>query len=537
MSHVATAPHECEGNLIYTEQGLSPYWTLAKLLTKGFDGYSGELETEIDGETWTVELAYQQSGIAPRLQDDIDSERLYEFRINTNGRDARKASFLIQPRFTDMRHYESGDSISTPFDHIEADEGVNVRFSGSNLEPDVYRTLLPQFLQELAMAGDVYVNPEYFTGSVHEMSNITTYERYVRIHRSKSPKVVGQTGIMHRLFNLCADERGSQIEYRVDNQDIVGYNHRVLLPKQDAKRLFSNHQYGKQIKHYHPKHVRGEDSGDPLYHPKLGVLLKKSLTGHSFAWSDCDAIRREIDETLINVLYWSDVQVQPDSTTYIPDDHFDAQEAKRSVRLASDPTPEMEARQEALLVTHLRDLTESDTEVLETLVADGGVQRTAELEEKTGRGLSTIYRALDRLDGILQNDNGRVSFISKKIQQEIAGIVEQTESQLESAADRVANLFDIETQHAGNSAWQRWCAKYGAKIVDETLRGEPVLRIGTALSKLKSASIPYLPDVLEEALDAWRVDGQDVGELRSGVLQWKDTTGDYQTTKVSVALD
>ncbi|MFP8888322.1 hypothetical protein ACLI4U_00935 [Natrialbaceae archaeon A-CW2] len=81
MSHVATAPHECEGNLIFTENGLSPYWIVGKLLTSGFGGYSGEIETEIDGEEWTLTLTYQKSGIAPRLEDSIGGDRLYEFRI------------------------------------------------------------------------------------------------------------------------------------------------------------------------------------------------------------------------------------------------------------------------------------------------------------------------------------------------------------------------------------------------------------------------------------------------------------------------
>ena len=50
MTHVETAPHECEGNLIFTEHGLSPYWIIGKVLTTGFDGYSGDIETEIDAD-------------------------------------------------------------------------------------------------------------------------------------------------------------------------------------------------------------------------------------------------------------------------------------------------------------------------------------------------------------------------------------------------------------------------------------------------------------------------------------------------------
>lgn len=173
-----------------------------------------------------------------------------------------------------MRHYETGKQISTPFDHINQSEGVNVHFSGSNMEPSEYSNLLPQFLETLAKAGGTHLNPDYFRGRIHEMSNITTYERYVRVHRSKSEKIVGQTGVLHRLLHLCAAERGSKFEYRVDNEEIVGKNHRAILRRQDAKRIISGHRFGKQIKHYHPKYVRSNDEEDPLYHPKIGVLLK-----------------------------------------------------------------------------------------------------------------------------------------------------------------------------------------------------------------------------------------------------------------------
>ncbi len=536
VSHVATAPHECEGNLIFTENGLSPYWIVGKLLTSGFGGYSGEIETEIDGEKWTLTLTYQKSGIAPRLEDSVGGDRLYEFRIGARGHGERKANFLIQPRFVDMRHYETGETVSTPFDHIPEDEGVNVRFSGSNLEPDEFLALLPQFVQVLALEGEIYVNPDYFTGPVHKMSNITTYERYVRLNRNWSQKLVGRGGAMQRLLLLCATEKDSKVEYRVDNEDVVGCNHRVVLPKEDARRLISGHRYGKQIKHYHPKHVRTKDESDPLYHPKVGTLLKKSLTGHAFAWSDRKQLRREIDETLINLLYWSDVPVQADQTTYVPDTHFDVQETEEAVPLAADPTPEMEANQEALLVTVLRDLSESDVEVLERLVTDGGQQHPQELANKTERGISTIYRALERLQGIVQNDGASVSFASKKYEQEIAAIVESTEHQIENAADRAAKILNLETRQAASSAWQKWCQKYAAKITEVTDDSRPTVRIETVLSRLKSSSNPHVQEVLREAVDAWRRDGRDPGELLEATVKWRAGPDTWEVGKVNPTL-
>jgi len=534
---VSTAPHELEGNLIYCENGLSPYWILGTVLTQGFDGH-GEIEAEIDGEQWNISLTYQQGGVAPRESDTVGGDRLYEIRIGANGHGQRKANFLIQSRFENMRHYETNEHISTPFDHIDESEGVNVRFSGSNIEPDQYTGLLSQFVQALAEECGIGVNRRYFSSRVHEMSNITTYERYLRIHRRWSQKLVGRTGSIQRLMQLYAEEMGSEFELKVNNNDALGYNTRAVLKKQDAQQLLPGHRYGKQIKHYHPKHVRTKDNGDSLYHPKVGVLLKKSLTGHSFNWADRNQIRQEIDETLINVLYWGDVPVRPDPTTFVADDHFEVRTSERDVSLFDDPTPEMEATQEALLVTTLRDLTDSDMQVLESLVTDGGQQHPRQLANNTDRGISTIYRALNRLNGIVANDKATVSFISQKIAQEVSGIVERTELQIDNAADRVAKLLNIETRGAASSAWNNFCNKYGAKIVGEVDDVDAqTLRIDTLLSKLKSMPEPLLSDVLHEALTAWQSSGRDVLDLRKFRLQWRNASGEWCHGRVTPNLN
>ncbi len=539
VSHIATAPHECEGNLIFTEHGLSPYWVVSKLLFDGFDGYSGEIETALAGSTWTVNLKYQKGGIAPRPDDPVDVDRLYEFRIGLyeEGESQRKANYLIQPRFTGMKHYETGDRISSPFDHASNAEGVNIHFSGSNFEPKEYYQLLPQVLSVLANEGGMRVNSDYFATQPHEMSNITTFERYVRLRRSMSPKVVGQSGIMQRYLHLCATEEGSRFEYKVDNEEIVGKNHRAVLPKQDAKRLISGHQYGKQVKHYHPKHVRKKDETDPLFHPKIGVLVKKSLNnGNAIKWAQKEELRREIEEALINTLYWADVPTRADPTTFVPDHHFAVKPAQSPVSFEQDPTPEMEAQQEALLVTQMRDLCDSDVAVLETLVTDGGKQHPEGIAETTEYGVSTIYRALDRLDGLIRNENATVTFATKKIEQEIAAIVEKTEHHIENAAGRVASLLGMEARQASSSAWQQWCNKYAAKVSRDDETGELTLRIDTMLSRLKSTSCPRLDDVLHEAIKAWRRVGRDPLELRGANLEWRSSGGSWNSGIVGASV-
>jgi len=43
VTHVATAPYECQGNLIFCDHGLIPCWAIGHLLTQGYDGH-GEVE-------------------------------------------------------------------------------------------------------------------------------------------------------------------------------------------------------------------------------------------------------------------------------------------------------------------------------------------------------------------------------------------------------------------------------------------------------------------------------------------------------------
>jgi len=140
--------HEGNCNLYYypdrhdRHDGLDPYWALAGIL---FGDAEGHVNTtvEIDGEVWAVDLAYSDSGIAPRPQDDVE-ERLVEFELHIEGRDERKCHFNISPRFPDMKHYETGEAIDTAFDHVSADEGVDVQCQPANIHVDD----LPQLLEE-----------------------------------------------------------------------------------------------------------------------------------------------------------------------------------------------------------------------------------------------------------------------------------------------------------------------------------------------------------------------------------------------------
>ena len=538
VSQIRTAPHECKGYLTLAEYGLDPYWALTRLLIEDYDGH-GEIDVEINGETWEVEFAYQKSGFAPRETDPINAERLYEPRILAYGNGERKATYNLSPRFEDMRHYETGERLPQPFNSIDPDEGLSVHFQGSNLEPQRYKDLLPVFVDALAEEAGTRMREGYFGQPAHPMSTIYEYERYVRLTRSMNQKLIGQGGVMQKLMLLLAEKEGTQATYDIDNEDVVGKLHKLLLERVDVQEMLPGHRRGRQLKSYLTENPDYFDSEDDLYHPKVGVLLKKSLNnGNAFDWHKRDELCERIDETIVNALAWSGIPTQAGGTTFVSDDHFQATAAEEPVAIYDDPTPQMEAEQQSVLITALQSMTDADSDIIESLVTDGGRVHPEELADRTGYGLSTIYRALQRLDGVLENAGASVRFTSRKIADEIQGIVESAEYQIENAAKRVEALLGMETRQAASGAFQAWLNRYAGEVEieergdDETLR----IRVDTILSTLKSRSAPHVQEVVRELLEAWDDDGRDVRQLRDAYLEYKTGPGDRDVAPLRTLL-
>lgn len=538
-AHVGPDIHEADADLIWARYGLSPYWALSKLIQVAGGGTSidVELETADGTEEWHVTLSSHKGGIAPRDDDDLDVDRLREFWINAYGRGERKISYHIAPRFPGMKHWESGDDITSPFDHgvdvpqsdETSHEGVNVTARASNLALDEYTALLPRFLQLLADQLEFDL-ADYFTDRPNPHSNITALEQYLRINRSIAQKLLRADGPFRSLFDLLADREGSKVVYSADNEEIVGYNHSLRFSDADAREMIPTHSYGKQLKYYHPREVGDRSPDDPLYHPKLGALFKSNWTGATVYWHERDEVAHELEETLLNVLSWSDVPVDPDPTTFVADDHFDVEASERDVGFYDDPTPEIELDQGVKLVHVLnKALTDSDEQLLQEVATDGG-QHYRESELPT----STLYECLDRLDGILESDDGVVRFVSEHIRQEVSALVERVDRVVDSAADAVAGLLDLdrETIRQEGGALQSWLAEYGAELVDR--EGTDVLDVGVELSKHKSRPMPQLKEVLAYLRKSWARTGRPQRNLDDVVLA-ATIDGEHQELPISIA--
>ncbi|WP_435317958.1 DNA-binding protein [Haloarchaeobius sp. TZWSO28] len=514
MSQVSTHAHELEGYLKYPHYGLGPYWLLARAIVGRFDGYA-EFQTEIDGETWEIQCNYSKTGIAPRSTDNVGGDALYSWDITCRGEGRRKFTPMFEPRFHDMRHRDSGEALGfgTRWWKRFGCEGVDVELKASNVDPDEVPKLMHGVVEAVAQKAGLSMDSTYFRDEPDPAhSRVTSYERYVRVRRSMASKLLA-SGTMMKAMHLLANREGSKAEYKANNEDVEGYMHRLWVGPDDARELIPKHRYGFQFKHYHPKHVHS-DPANPLYHPKVGVLINQQRNGgEPIVWGDLDDARREIEENLLNFLAWGDVPTQPDATTFIADDHFEPVARDDLVAMYDDPTPQIEAEQEHLLVTAIRDMTDADVDVLEQLVADGGGQHYSEVAEETGRGVSTIYRALQRLGSILENENGTISFASRKFYDELKAIIDSTEHQVRNAADRAAKILGMDARQASSSAFQLWLNKYGAEVEVADDGSASTIRIDTMLSQFKATNEPRIQDVLAKGRKAWHKSGYDVVDL------------------------
>lgn len=559
--HVATAPHEIHATLWYPGT-LAPYWALSgAMLGAPFEGsneFDVQLPTKPDGrlENWTFDVYYSQGKIDPLDRFGIENSRgMYEWRLVGRGEGERKASFHIRPRFAGMKHVDSGESIDTPWQGFwpELDdlddqdtEGVDVVAQGSNVEPDRYPYILHGIVDHvISQAGnhwnDSYLKPSQINGN---HSKISVYERYVRLTRTFAKKLTHKGSYFWRLMYHLAGEQGAEMEFRVDNSEIIGYNHRMLLTKSAARKL-PGQRFGKQLKVYQPQHVRKSEDGDPLYHPKFGALFKKGKNDESsiklntsgVAWKDREDLTRELEGTIINTLEHSGVPTD-NSIAFVPDDHFQATTTDDPVQLVEDVTPELEAEQEAIIVKTFRDLTDADLDILDQLAGDGGEAHYEDIADDTGRSVSTIYRAIERMNEIVESNNGYVRAKSQKLLDDLGEILSVTKQQQEATIKAASQLLDLDERVIGrlSASMKKWLAKYAAELEADD-DGRIRLKIESIMSRLRYGDHPHIGEVLTDGLTAWAATGNDAVEFRNGVVEYRTPGGSIEKGKIGAILN
>lgn len=561
---VASSPHEIKSRLYWSETGAAPYFTLGKFVreldggTRAGEPIVTETATGPNGEPERaqIDLNYHVGKIAPRLKDSRDPEKgMWELTLRWSGHGERKATFQIKPRWSPMRHVETGDRITTPFDHSGEDEGVEAFIQGSNLEPDEYLHVLRETCEKLAAELGQRWSRRHFKPSdvLGGISTILAHERYVRVHRRFTTDMCSVGGIFSKLQSLYSGEKGTHVRFDLDNTETVGYQNKAELPSHSVGPL-PGLSRGVKLEWYHPQRVRGQDSleaGDALAHPKHEVLFRMGrgdgenlkLNSESVPWGRRHELVRELEEFLLNTLSWGGIPLEADTNVFVPDKHFEPRESERRIELFEDPTPAMEVSRESALVRTLADAQDRDVSLLQQLVADGGEAHYRELSDEIGVGTSTVYRALERLDELVESRNGTVGFVCSKIHEdlhEIFEIAERGKAQIEyarRATERVLELSDGVLENAGG-ALSKWAAKWGVQLEERdgpAGRSRLELKIHSMLSRYGSSSAPALSDVLEAGYSAWRDSGRPISEFSSALVEFEEAFngGRSERTRVS----
>jgi hypothetical protein len=512
-----TAPHEFDANLVFTANGLDPFYGFEAVVRRS--GGSRRETISFDGEEWSIQLRYSESGIAELRHPSCDLDTIREFHLDFEAQDgigARSGSFHIAPRTPHMVS-ESGDEISTP-DVV----GVNVRVQGANIEFDRYPALLR------AAAGCMGINSSYFADeNIHEYSNIGDAERYVRIDRVESGALHAVDGAIARLASVCATDRSGYRKHVANDTEAPGYYHTATFDGGRAGEIVDQHRLPKEVKHYLPREAKAFDPDHPLHHPKLGASLQRSLLSgdeRTIPWSDLERLDRELDELVLNVLAWDGfpvvgAAVNGEDHPYIADAYFDVDARHRARRVIDDPTPALEQREEHVVIRALADaggLEDSDFAALEQLVADGGEVSPQGLAEDTGYHLSTIYRVLDRLDDLLEHSYGAVELRSHRVARRVAEAVQHAREAAEDAAVSAARYLEAETgMRIENDRLVDWIDEYDIDISDkEGNRLE--IEVGRSVSDRRKIS-----DILREGLRYWRRAGWDINRFRTAKLRYR----------------
>ncbi|WP_251342438.1 MarR family transcriptional regulator [Haloplanus halophilus] len=537
--HVAPVPHETRGNLVFDEHDDRPYWALASLF---FSFEEGSKSFEIDiprwrGEgtrTWSVTFSYHKSGMEPRPSDGVD--QLYEFDITAHAEEERKLPIQVKPRLGWDECPERRPQ-SVPNDLGEA---VTVHINNSvNIELDQIRYLVPLLLRGIAEGLSQSWDESYFCGDVHPYSAITQHERYVRPSSDAAEKITRSDGVFKSLFELLADEEGSKIVYSADNRKVVGWNHQLKFTKTAVRKAFDpgDHStsagapeatdaerreddldadhgaYGMQEKLYEPEHPGGREEGDPLAHPKLGALFKKGLNGaESVAWNRRYELIQALDSYVLNVASWAGIAVSP-GPWWVSDWHFSGDryaDQRRQIALIDDPTPEIEQRQEATIISLFQqiDADSAAEEIIEQAAMTDGGTSVDEVDRETDWSRSTIYRHLSKLDEVLRLENGSIKFISGKVRDEIRDVLDVLNKSVDAATTALARIADMDPRDLDRKgkAWQKWVNRYAAEIED-AVDGQQ-LRLRSALSMAKADSHPWAPEVIRVGRIAWRESGR-----------------------------
>ncbi|REA03476.1 AsnC family protein [Haloferax sp. Atlit-6N] len=520
-------PHEFSAYLKW-DDALSTYFGLVSLYKMhDFEEY-GNLRAGIEfgGEEWNVEFGYADNPGLATPDDSTDLGRwdwrledVPEFLIrvypaayqsfkDAKDENRKRAYFRVRPRWPGITS-KSGKNIPNPHNIL----GVDVETRGSYFEFDQYPSVLFEALRELRERQEEF-GWNSFTGvdyqalhpdEIHESSNVTDAELYVRAKKGETGRVFALDGTLHRIALILGGERSGYSKTVRDDRVCEGWYHTSTVCAMRAAEIVGGHELPKEFKHYHVKNPDAV-AGTPLKNPKIGVSYQNSLYDDTLRFDDVDQLHKELDEALLNVLNWSDLPVTPDHQMYVADDYFAVEGEARMAKVVDNPLPRIAQQQdhEIRKFAVAGNMNETDVALVDELVTDGGNVSPADLADRIGKDISTVYSALKRLGELVIHEYGHVELASKHIANGIVEHIESAKRTVECTLEEAAaDIIRADTYGESDDPWSHWLRHWVRNRKD----GEYRERLELAPQKSRS-EIQRL--------------------IRSGVNAWSRVTGNPQ---------
>lgn len=522
MELIDTAPHEFVANFNFAG-GLEPFFAFDSAVKSG--GGSVEATFQHDSERWEVTLYYQDSNIVPPGDRTPTGtpwriEELREYRLSVESANdsvgERSFNAHIRPRWEGMKVEQDNGrkrTLNVPFR-----EGVNVRVSGSNIEFHQYITLLQQ------AARSVDVNPSYLSGH-HDSSNIQQAERYVRVDKSLSGPVHARDGPLARLGHLLENDRDGhrkieQADMDENGEQLPGYRHQVGVDENRVQEVFPDHSLPKRWKHYYAREALQKPDSDPLSHPKVGAIYYGSLwrdTDRKLGVSQADLqqLTEELEDSVLSILNESGIDVTS-SRPYISDEYFQAETTDRDRQVVDLPLREIEATQESVVIEQLANggLSPVEWESLEVLVTDGGQVAPADIAESGGFHIDSVYRALDRMEELVERERENVSLRSTYVGELVHDAVRSAKKRTREAVEAAGKAMSASERGLDErtSALVAWASRY-LDSFNERDDGVHV-RFGRIEADSHQEAMKEIRRVLREGKELW-------DEARKDDLPWR----------------
>lgn len=460
---VETQVHEFDANLNYNDHGLRPWFACDRVVKDG--GGSKEANFEFDDHRWAVKIYYTDSnllspGTTP-AGTTIDHGNVREFRIEAKQLDdteRRRFSAHVRPRWKGQRA-ETNDgrtvTINVPDQLANSrTDAVNVRFQSSYIEPT-------DVLDVLCRAADALdINARYFESPERDLSPVNDHARYVRVREGQSGAIHARDGPLAAMGHLLENDRSGfrkvvQDDTDERNRGKAGFYHTTTLGERRIREIWPTHSFPREMKHYYIDDYHDRNKSDPLRHPKLEVSYQTSKWDKSLAFTgrDLDALREQTDETIYAVLADAGLDVRA-GPTFVEDDYFANENATTTATVVDLPLSEIKHEQESIVFKHLAGgLSPVEEETFETLMADGGEVAPAEIADENDRNLDSVYRALGRLDDLLDREYGSVTLKNEHIAELVYDAIRQAKAAGKTALETTAKVkeaadrgFERETQ-------------------------------------------------------------------------------------------